>query len=218
MERRRQAGCGGGSLSGASLPPGAEAGEIGHQLLVGGLVAVGAAGVLHLPASGFLHWRWQGYDEAVLLYTLALASSRPLFAYATVPVQWMSTLLIITAVQRSELRWMWVLDPAGIAALAEIGRSASSNAELNAQMWLGGAAYAWNRLVLVLASATVAALALFAADGRLGGVTIANVAVPSWQRRRRPGAHTSKDASASLAPATALRSSPTARSAPDARP
>lgn len=26
------------------------------------------------PASGFLRWRWQGYDEAVLLYTLALAS------------------------------------------------------------------------------------------------------------------------------------------------
>lgn len=26
------------------------------------------------PSSGFLRWRWQGYDEAVLLYTLALAS------------------------------------------------------------------------------------------------------------------------------------------------
>jgi hypothetical protein len=26
------------------------------------------------PGSGFLRWRWQGYDEAVLLYTLALAS------------------------------------------------------------------------------------------------------------------------------------------------
>lgn len=26
------------------------------------------------PGSGFLRWRWQGYDEAILLYTLALAS------------------------------------------------------------------------------------------------------------------------------------------------
>lgn len=140
---------------------------------------------------------------ATLAFALALASGRPLFAYATVPVQWMSTLLIITAVQRSELRWMWVLDPAGIAALAEIGRSASSNADLNAQMWLGGAAYAWNRLVLILASATVAALAVFVADGRLGGVTIANLTVLSRQRRRRPGARPSVDASASLSPANA---------------